>query len=220
MTENELNQRKNKMANKLKTAEQFLKDHEKWLKLFENDKVTLGERPKGKKYELSGVNLEGAKLNHANLRDANLSYADLTNANLFGADLTNADLTNADLTNAKFRHAILNEATLKNVIMKDTDFTRADFISADLRDVNLEPLFGTGYLYDIDLKNAKVDRKYKENLNRELVHRYGTVQWIADAIIPDEKLNTYMKLVDHLKIQGFSNSDILKIIDSLELINK
>jgi len=100
-----------------KTAEQFIQDHQEWLKLWKNNEATLEERPIGKKYDLNNAklqdaNLQGADLSYAKLYYAKLEGADLTNANLEDAKLFGANLSNTDLIGAKLNNADLYGAKI------------------------------------------------------------------------------------------------------------
>jgi len=124
-----------RMETKLKSSEQLLKDHTKWLELYNKYKSSNDERPQGKDY-----------------------------------DLRFADLNNAKLTNAKLNNA--------------------------------------------NLMNAKIDVKWKDYIQSQNVIGFDDIEWVGTA--SDEKLDKYAKLVDRLKVKGFNNSDIIKIIEALD----
>ena len=83
--------------------------------------------------DLSIMNLTGAKLYGANLTNAILTYAILTRADLRFADLRFADLTRADLYKAYLSYANLTDANLTNA-----DLRRAYLSGADLTDTILD----------------------------------------------------------------------------------
>ncbi len=66
--------------------------------------------PKGRRPDLSGIDLRGAVLNQADLRGALLSAADLDGAHLLGADLRETTLVGASL-----RGALLGGADLRGI---------------------------------------------------------------------------------------------------------
>jgi len=178
------------MVTPLKTAQQFVKDHQEWFEPYRNHEATWEERPKGKKYNLENANLEGADLTNANLIDANLHGANLRDANLAHAILKKANLSNADLQGANLRFAYLAYANLINATLTDADFESADLFF------------------------AKIDSKWKYYIKSQNIYNFVFIEWVEPQ--DKSKLDQYMNLVGNLKEHGFSNSDILKIIDSFE----
>jgi uncharacterized protein YjbI with pentapeptide repeats len=82
---------------------------------------------RGKKYDMSGLDLSGAKAVDAYWADCDLSRTDLYSANLRGASLRRATLEYTQFRDASLVYAVISEANCKNA-----NFKRANLREADL----------------------------------------------------------------------------------------
>jgi uncharacterized protein YjbI with pentapeptide repeats len=82
---------------------------------------------RGRKFDMTGLDLSGAKAADAYWADCNLSRADLYNANL-----NNASLRRATLAYTQFRDASLVSAVLAGADCANANFKRANLREADL----------------------------------------------------------------------------------------
>ena len=80
---------------------------------------------------------DGEKGKRANLTDMDLSYMDLSIMNLTRVDFTNANLSHANLRCANLYRAILRRADLSGANLSYTDLIDADLTDADLTGVDL-----------------------------------------------------------------------------------
>ena len=83
------------------------------------------------------LDIDGEKGKRANLTDMDLSYMDLSIMNLTRADFTNANLSHANLRCANLYRAILRRADLSGANLSYTDLIDADLTDADLTGVDL-----------------------------------------------------------------------------------
>ena len=116
-----------------KELKTILEQHKLWL---DSD----GE--KGKRADLTNVDLRRANLTRANLTGANLTDVYLTSAYLYrvdliGANLTRANLTSANLYGAHLSCANLTSADLRCANLTCADLSRANLTGADLTRANL-----------------------------------------------------------------------------------
>jgi uncharacterized protein YjbI with pentapeptide repeats len=106
-------------------------------------------RQKGRRADLSGVNLQKANLYQALLVDASLANTKFIEANLRAANLEGADLNEADMDNANLEKANFRNTTLNNIINLHTanlhycnfegatGLTRDEFARADITGARL-----------------------------------------------------------------------------------
>ncbi len=90
-------------------------------KMYDNHQKWLKDNTKGKRLNLSYVNLRGTDLARLDLAFADLSYADLRDTNLDHTSLLQADLTGADLRGANLTMVKLTQAVLTNANITDID---------------------------------------------------------------------------------------------------
>jgi len=181
-SESDSEESKDKIMNK--TAEEFVKDHQEWLKFWHNDEAILDERPNGKEYDLRAANLEGAILTYALLRDAKLRDTNLRNAKLEGADFTNADLSYAYLYNANFKNAELCYAKLEGADLSFANLSYANLYKADLSSANLtggelnKTHLEGAKLESAHFYNTKIDIKWKDYITTQECSGKINIQWL------------------------------------------
>ncbi|MBR5913060.1 MAG: pentapeptide repeat-containing protein [Selenomonadaceae bacterium] len=112
--------------------QKILDDHAAWLE--DNSK---GKRANLSRLDLRGVNLSCADLSNADLRGTDLRGADLRGANLSNADLRYADLSRADLVGANLSRADLSGADLHNTNLLCADMTGVNLSGSNLWNANL-----------------------------------------------------------------------------------
>ena len=165
---------------------EILEQHKLWLD---------SNKKKGKRANLSGVNLTDANLYCVNLRRADLSDADLS-----GADLRRANLTDANLTGADLRRANLTGAYLFYANLTGADLTRANLTGADLTRANLS---------DADLTHTILSGAYLTDVY--LIYANLTCVDLTNTIL-DEKEQCRKGIVLTEPMIGYKKSDEDKII--------
>jgi len=192
------------MDMEMKTAEQFVKDHQKWLKLYRNNQANWNERPEGREYNLENADLSNQDLKFADLEDANLSNAylhdaylqsaylngaNLQSADLSGADLQSADLSGADLIGANLQDANLNKANLIGANLNHANLNHANLNHANLTNANLTNANLTktnlidAYLHSAKFQDARIDEKWKIYIKNQNVRYYHDIKWVE----PEDK---------------------------------
>lgn len=132
-----------------KDVQEILSEHAQWL--------DSGET-RGRRADLSGVELDGMCLAGANLSGASLR----------GASLRNADLSASVLTHADFSDANLHRANLKGANLLLTDFSGADLSQANLSETADAAGESLGHVRrgprfaEADLSNCDLSRAYCE----------------------------------------------------------
>ena len=111
----------------------ILEQHNLWL----DSDGEKGKRANLTDMDLSYMDLSIMNLTRVDFTNANLSHANLRCANLYRAILRRADLTRADLTNVNLYHANLTEADLYRANLSRADLTDANLSGANLTNVNL-----------------------------------------------------------------------------------
>ena len=110
---------------------------EELTKILAAHEIWLADNSKGRRADLSYINLSSANLSYADLRFANLSCADLRSANLRSANLRSANLRSADLRSADLSFANLRSADLSCADLSFADLRSANLSCADLRSADL-----------------------------------------------------------------------------------
>lgn len=149
----------------------------------------LRDPSKGKKADLSGVDLRETNLVGVDLRYANITEADLREANLTGADLRHADLGYAHLISANLMGA---------------DLTGANLRGADLRETNLSYT----YITSLYLKHHVV-RVWINSKDKQMV-KIGYLEHTIDYWIKNGKLLG--------KRYDYKNKDIKLYLGMLKLL--
>lgn len=127
------------MQNKIEKADfdRIMSDHKLW----------LADKTKGKRADLSGLDLS-----EMDLSGMDFSYADMTDVNLFKSDLTHANLSYADLNQAH-----LHDADLSNATIEETNFSNADITMAKLNGCKGKKThFLFACMWDCEIKDAEL----------------------------------------------------------------
>jgi len=153
---------------KLKPAEQFLKDHSQWLKLYLKNQTTLDECPTGKDYNLMDASLKNSDLRYANLENADLRYADLTNANLRGANLFCATLIGANLSEVNLKNTDLEGAKIdtkwKKELQQHNNFSHINWVEFPNKNDEIK----SDNVTDKDIESGQRTDELVFNLNERL----------------------------------------------------
>ena len=156
----------------------ILEQHNLWL----DSDGEKGKRANLTDMDLSYMDLSIMNLTRVDFTNANLSHANLRCANLYRAILRRADLTRADLTNVNLYHANLTEANLTDTILDEKEQCRKGIVLTEPM-IGYKKARGEGKIITLEIpigaKVFSIHNKKRRTNKAKVINMQGEIELIS-----------------------------------------